>query len=286
MESTLDLRQMFGILRKHLVFIIVATIGFGLIAFGVAEFAMTPKYTSTTQILVNQKSNDNPALAYQNQQADVQMISTYKDIITNQTVLSQVQKNLAHPEKLVKKATKAVYRTNSLTGKKELVRAAKPAVYKATGEAYNVSVGELSSGISISNQQNSQVFALSVKSDNPNKSAAMANEVAKVFKSKIQTMMSVNNVNIVSKAVPNDSKTAPKTKIIVLAGLAVGLLVGMGYAFIKELTDTTVKEDDFLTDELHLTNLGHVATIKMDNKKLATRPNHSQTNSRTKRVRV
>lgn len=99
-------------------------------------------------------------------------------------------------------------------------------------------------------------------------------------------MIGVNNVNIVSKAVPNDSKTAPKTKMIVFAGLVIGLIIGMGYAFIKELTDTTVKEDDFLTDELQLTNLGHVATIKMDNKKLATKPNHKQTNNRTKRVRV
>ncbi|WP_225352038.1 Wzz/FepE/Etk N-terminal domain-containing protein [Secundilactobacillus similis] len=55
MDSTLDLRQMFGILRKHIWFIIISTIGFAIIAFGISEFAMTPKYTATTQILVNQK---------------------------------------------------------------------------------------------------------------------------------------------------------------------------------------------------------------------------------------
>lgn len=286
MESTLDLRQMFGILRKHLVFIIVATIGFGIIAFGVAEFGMTPKYSSTTQLLVNQKKDDNPALAYQNQQADVQMISTYKDIITNQLVLKQVQKNLAHPVKLVRKATKAVYRTDSLTGKRTLVRAAKPAVYESTGNAYNVSVGELQGAISISNQQNSQVFAMTVKTDNPGKSAAVANEVAKVFKSKIKTMMSINNVTIVSKATPNYSKSSPNTKLIILAGLVIGLFIGMGYAFVKELTDTSVKDDDFLTDELGLTNLGHVATIKIRSTKMAPKPNDHQSESRTKRVRV
>ncbi|MCI1593397.1 YveK family protein [Heyndrickxia oleronia] len=116
MDTTLDLRQMFGILRKHIWFIIISTIGFAIIAFGVAEFAMTPKYTSTTQILVNQKKSADNGLAYQNQQADVQMISTYKDIITNQVILKQVQHNLAHPEKVVRKATKAVYKTNPYTG--------------------------------------------------------------------------------------------------------------------------------------------------------------------------
>lgn len=285
MESTLDLQKMFGILRKHLVFIIVVTIGFGIIAFGVSEFAMTPKYTSTTQLLVNQKDNNNPALAAQNQQADVQMVSTYKDIVTNQVILQQVQKKLAHPEKLVRKARKAVYRTNSVTGKRTLVRAAKPAVYKSTGNAYKVSVGELQGAISVSSQQNSQVFAIKVETDDPNKSAAVANEIARVFKSKIKTMMRINNVSTVSEASPNYTKTSPNTKLIIVIGLVIGLLVGFSYAFIKELTDTTVKDDEFLQNELGLVNLGHIATIKVSNGKQLMKFNDG-TSSRTKRVRV
>lgn len=286
MESTIDLNRMVGILRKHIVFIIVATIGFGLIAFGVSEFVITPKYTSTTQLLVNQKDNNNPALAAQNQQADIQMVNTYKDIVTNQVILQQVQKNLAHPEKLVRKATKAVYRTNAVTGRKVLVRAAKPAVYKATGNAYKVSVGELKGAISVNSQQNSQVFGINVETDDPNKSAAVANQVAQVFTSKIKSMMRINNVTTVSKAAPNYGKSSPNTKLIVLLGLVVGLLVGMGYAFIREMTDTTVKEDDFLQNELGLTNLGHVATIKLKNANRVLTPNNSQIENRSKRVRV
>ncbi|WP_461243387.1 YveK family protein [Secundilactobacillus muriivasis] len=284
MDTTLDLRQMFGILRKHIWFIIISTIGFAIIAFGVAEFAMTPKYTATTQILVNKKTS-NEGLEYQNQQADVQMISTYKDIITNQVVLKQVKHNLAHPEKVVRKATKAVYRTNALTGKKQLVRAARPAVIKTTGKAYKITVEDLQNAISVSNQQNSQVFALAVESTNPEEAAAIANQVAYVFKSKIKSMMSVNNVTIVSKAVADNQKTSPNTKLITLAGLVLGILIGMGYAFIKELTDTTVKDDEFLTT-LGLTNLGHIATIKMRSTKLAVKPSSQQSSNRNKRVRV
>ncbi|GAX03830.1 exopolysaccharide biosynthesis protein [Secundilactobacillus pentosiphilus] len=286
MESTLDLQKMVGILRKHIVFIIIAVIGFGIIAFGVSEFAMTPKYTSTTQLLVNQKDNNNPALAAQNQQADVQMVNTYKDIVTNQVILQQVQKNLTHPEKLVHKARKAVYRTNSVTGKKVLVRAAKPAVYKSTGKAYKVSVGELQKAISVNSQQNSQVFAINVETNDPNKSAVIANEVAQVFKTKIKTMMRINNVSTVSNATPNFNKTSPNTKLIIVVGSMLGLLVAIGYVFIKELTDTSVKDDEFLQDELGLTNLGHVASIKMDAGKHLISPNKAQTESRTKRVRV
>lgn len=286
MESTLDLRQVFGILRKHLWLIIISTLGFAIIAFCVAEFAMTPKYTSTAQILVNRKSDQSMAGAeYQNQQADVQMISTYKDLITNEVILKQVKHNLANPERVVRKAQKAVYKTNPYTGRKRLIKAAKPAVIESTGNSYDVSVDELQKSISISNQQNSQVFALSVESTDPQESAAIANETATVFKSKIKSIMSVNNVTIVSKAVADNDKTSPKTALISLAGLVLGLLVGIGYAFIKELTDTTVKDDEFLTDTVGLTNLGHIASIRMKSGKAtigAVKDNQSQSRRRAR----
>lgn len=100
MESTLDLRQMVGVLRKHIWFIIISTLVFAVAAFGVATIGMTPKYSSTTQILVNRKTT-NQGFEAQNQQADVQMVSTYKDIITNPVILKQAQHKLAHPEEII-----------------------------------------------------------------------------------------------------------------------------------------------------------------------------------------
>ncbi|WP_252902708.1 YveK family protein [Paucilactobacillus hokkaidonensis] len=147
-----------------------------------------------------------------------------------------------------------------------------------------MSVAELQSDISISNEQNSQVFALNVSSDDPDKSAAIANDVADVFKTKIKDIMSVNNVTIVSKAVANDNKTSPRTMLIVLIGIVIGMLLSVGYAFAIELTDTTVKDDEFLTDTLGLTNLGQVAEIKMSGSHLANR-SASRENSH-RRVRV
>lgn len=286
MESALDLRRMFDILRKHVMLIILTMLGFAVIAFGVAEFVITPKYTSETQILVNQKNDDsNSAVAYQNQQADVQMISTYKDIITNEVVLKQAKHDLANPTKTVKPAQKAKYRTLA-DGSKRLVKVAQPAKTKTTGHGYDVTVKELKNSISISNEQNSQVFALSVESDDPDKSAAMANEVASVFKTKIKKIMSVNNVTIVSKATANDQKTSPNIKLFILIGLVLGLLISVGYAFAIELMDTTVQDESFLTETLGLTNLGHVDKIKTDYHKDSQRGNHGRKDSTHRHTRV
>ena len=262
MENYLDLRQILGIIRKHIIFIIISFILCLIIAVGLEKFVITPQFTSTAQILVNQKKDTSvPGAAYQDQQADVQMISTYKDIITNQLVLKTASQRLANPVKVIHSARKARYRV-SANGHRHLIKAPHPAVVKSTGTPYDVSVKQLQGAISVTNQQNSQVFALNVESDDPQKSAAIANTVAKVFKQKIRRIMSINNVTIVSEATPVKQKSFPKTSIVLLAGAVIGLLVGLGYAFIRELTDTTIKDDEFLTNELRLTNLGHIAEIR------------------------
>ncbi|MFZ2333194.1 MAG: exopolysaccharide biosynthesis protein, partial [Lactobacillus delbrueckii] len=49
------------------------------------------------------------------------------------------------------------------------------------------------------------------------------------------------------------------TAVGVLAGLVISLLI----IIIKDLSDTTVREDSFMTNELGLTNLGEVSSITM-----------------------
>lgn len=261
MENYLDFRQILGIIRKHIIFIIASFILCLVIAAGLEKFAIIPQFTSTSQILVNQKKDNSVSgAALQDQQADVQMISTYKDIITNQLVLKTASQRLANPIKIIHPARKAKYRVSA--GHRHLIKASRPAVVKSTGTPYDVSVKQLQRAISVTNQQNSQVFSLNVESDDPQKSAAIANTVAQVFKQKIRQIMSINNVTIVSEATPTKQKSFPKTSIVLLTGMIVGLLVGLGYAFIREITDTTIKDDEFLTNELNLTNLGHIAEIR------------------------
>lgn len=230
LNNTIDLSHLMAILRKHFKMLIIWTLLAGVLGFVVAQFVVVPKYTATTEILVNQKhSNDNNGQAYNNQQADIQMINTYKDLITNQVVLNKVSREL--------NSSKTV---------------------REYGRSYNMPVAKLKNTIKISTQQNSQVFSVAVKTDDPDLSAATANTIAQVFKSQIKKIMSVNNVTIVSRATAPDSPSFPNVKLFTLAGALLGLLLSATYLIIEDLLDTTIKDDDFMTKELGLTNLGHI----------------------------
>lgn len=74
-------------------------------------------------------------------------------------------------------------------------------------------------------------------------------------------MSGTDNVSIISEAKPNLTPVSPKKNLNVLIGLVLGVLLGVGIAFVRELMDKTVKEESFLTQELGLTSLGIVNNI-------------------------
>lgn len=265
-EVTIDLRRLFILIRKHIISILIWMIGLGLIAYGVSEYVLVPKYTASTQLLVNRKTAD-ANQAYANQQADINAVTTYKDIITSNVILKGASKYLANPVTLVKKATpakKAVYKTND-DGTRTLVKKAvkaKPAVYKRESKSYSISPSELVSAVSVTTTTSSQVFTLSATAETPAKAQAIANAVAKEFKEQIPKIMEVNNVTIVAEA-PKGTKSFPKVSLITAIGVLAGLVISLLIIIIKDLSDTTVRDDSFMTNELGLTNLGEIASITM-----------------------
>lgn len=263
-ENTIDLRKLLGLLRSHLLGIIVWTVGLGILGFALAEFVIQPKYTASTQILVNQKTNKTDAgQMYSSQQADIQVITTYKDIITSPVILKDASEWLANPTEVVRKAQKAKY-TTLADGTRRLVRRARPAEIRRVGNGYDISSKELAKAVSVSTQQQSQVFTLSAETNDPDRSKLIANAVARSFKKKIKSIMNVNNVTIVAPATKGQ-KSFPNTKLFTLAGAVLGLILSIAFIIIKDSMNTTVRDDTFLTEELGLTNLGQVSHFRLNN---------------------
>lgn len=278
-DNTIDLTQLLQLCRRHIWALILWSIGLALVGWGIANFVISPKYTSSAQILVNQKSNKNdPNTAYITQQANMQLVNTYKDIVTSHVILQDASDRLANPVRVVKKAKPAKYRTNA-DGRRVLVRKAQPAVIERDGKSYSVSAAQLAKDISVNTQQQSQIFSVSATADTPEKAKAEANAVARSFRDQIPNIMNIDNVTIVAPAT-NGVQSSPNVKLFTLAGFVIGLVLTFAMILIREMTNTTVRDDTYLTQDLGLTNLGHVShfhvsssfkLIKNNNKPAAKR---------------
>ncbi|WP_445622796.1 YveK family protein [Lacticaseibacillus paracasei] len=268
MDRQIDFSQLWNVFKRSFIaMIILGILGMAAAYFG-AKALIAPKYESDTSLLVNRKQDNDPNMQLNAQQADIQIINTYKDIITRPVVLETAANDLTSPQRVMtKKAKKAVYGTryNATTGVREeyVTEKAQPAQYKLTPAKYsNLSADDLAKMVSVSTQQNSQVFTVNVKDTNAIRARDIANEVAKVFEKKIATIMSISNVSVVSKATVNWTPVSPRLNMIALIGLVVGVIIAFMWGLVREITDQTIKNIDFITDDLGLVNLGIVSYVQ------------------------
>jgi len=220
----MNVGDLFLIIKKNIVNIILWGIGVMLFMLLVATFFVKPKYSSNIDVLVNQKT-DNTQAQYTAQQTDLQAINTYKDILKKPVVLQPVLKKIKEKNN------------------------------------YQGSLNDLQKSISIGNETNSQVLTVTVKGTNAYVTSDTANIIGKVFSKKIKNIMKIDNVSIVSKAIPNTSPVFPNKKIFGFIGLILGFFIGLTIAIIRYAFDTTVKDNDFLTKDLGLVTLGSVYHI-------------------------
>ncbi|WP_204206202.1 Wzz/FepE/Etk N-terminal domain-containing protein [Mammaliicoccus sciuri] len=104
MVETIDLSRLFTILKKNMKYLIILPIVFLALSMVITFVFMTPKYSSSTQVLVNQKETDNQMMAQQ-VQSNLQLVNTYSEIIKSPRILDKVSKNL-----------KGKYSSNEISG--------------------------------------------------------------------------------------------------------------------------------------------------------------------------
>lgn len=115
--------------------------------------------------------------------------------------------------------------------------------------------------LTVDTDTTSQVISLNVIADSPRLATKTANKTADIFKKKINKIMNVNNVSIISKATNNKIPVSPRKTLSLVVGFIVGLVLGAFISILKEYNAKTIDNEEYITDELGLTDLGTISDI-------------------------
>ncbi|WP_338778819.1 Wzz/FepE/Etk N-terminal domain-containing protein [Metabacillus sp. FJAT-52054] len=120
--------------------------------------------------------------------------------------------------------------------------------------------------ITVASKTNSQVFLLTVQNEDPVLATSIANTTANVFQKEIKSIMKVDNVNILSQADigENPSPIKPQPVLNMAIAFVVGIMAGVGVAFLLEYLDNTIKTEQDIEKLLELPVLGAITIIKED----------------------
>ena len=169
-------------------------------------FMITPEYQSFTTLLLAQNTTNSDGTSGQITQTDItlnqKLISTYSALIKTKDVLGQVIQNLG----------------------------------------IDITQEELKNNISVSAVSGTELIKITVKDENPENAAKIADEIANVFKERIaKDIYNINNIHIVEKAEVSNTPSNINHKKDLIFALGVGLVIVAIYIFIATLLDNTIK---------------------------------------------
>ncbi|WP_176545110.1 YveK family protein [Bacillus sp. AFS041924] len=108
----------------------------------------------------------------------------------------------------------------------------------------NISPEELSNSITPENVAGSQLVEIKVIDTNPRIAKEIADSTAKVFMSQIPNILGFKDTKIYSYAQVNEQPTNNDYLKKALLGFVVGIIVGIGFIFLLDFLDDTVKSEE------------------------------------------
>lgn len=221
-EISIDVIQLFKILWKKKITIILTAIIAAVLAFCVSSFVLKPEYSSTTHIyVVNRNQSDKAGLTNQDLQAGTYLVKDYKEIILSQDVLEKVISNL----KLEK------------------------------------TVRELSKKIQVTVPVDTRIVSITVKNAQPEEASRIANALREVAAEKIISVTRVSDVTTLEEARPALSPSSPNIRRNTLLAFLAGGAVMVISVLLLELLDDRVKRPEDVEEVMQIALLGIVPDL-------------------------
>lgn len=202
-----DLKEFIMLFWNKKVSIILITIIFMFIGIIYSVGFVTPKYTSSTTLLLatsesaNSKTN---TITTSDITLNSKLVSTYSELVKSKNVTRQVISNLGIDE----------------------------------------TEDELRDSITVSSVKDTELIKISVTDKNATNAYNIANEIAKVFTQKVSEIYNINNVQILDQTEISTTPSNINHAKDVIMFTFVGLFVAIVFVLVTNMLDTTIKSSE------------------------------------------
>lgn len=209
----LDLRELFNIFWNKRIEIIIITLVFVIIGAIYSFGFTTPKYKSSTTLVLATLNDTNVGKTQQsNSEAITQtdltlnsnLVSTYSELIKSKSILREVINNL---------------------------------------DIEDLNEEKLKDNVKVSAVSDTELIEISVSNENSSFASKIANEIAKVFTQKVGEIYNINNVHVVDKAeIAKEPYNINHIKDIIIFAF-VGIVLAAAKILLFNMLDNTVKSE-------------------------------------------
>jgi capsular polysaccharide biosynthesis protein len=189
---------------------LIALSGFlaAVLGFCISAFAITPTYSSSVMLYVNNTSFSlgNVSISASQITAAQSLVKTYSEILKSRTTLERV--------------------------------------IDKTGVSYTYQ--ELYGMIKAVPSNETEIMKVTVTTTDPYEAAKIANGIAEVLPVRVSEIIDGTSMEVVDSAIPNLSKVAPSITKYTALGLILGVLLAAAILAILAIMDDTIHDEDYI----------------------------------------
>ena len=225
--ETIDLLELLGVLRQHILALLLTTVLAALAGFLVSSFVLTPQYQASALMIVNTRQDTSANVTSDQLTSASRLVSTYSIIVKSDTVLNQVIANLG----------------------------------------LNMTYETLASKVEVSAVDETQVMEITVTDPNPDGARQVCEQITQVAPDAILTAVEAGSVKVISAASVDPDPVSPNVmRNTAIAGV-LGLVVCLGVLFLQVLLDNKINTEEDVTKQLGLNVIGVIPDYENGGKK-------------------
>ncbi|NCC08000.1 MAG: capsular biosynthesis protein [Clostridia bacterium] len=220
--ETIDLCELFFIIKNNIVAIIAVTVLFAVAGGMVTMFMITPMYEASATMIVNTRQDQTANVTNDQINSAKNLVDTYAIIIKSDTVLSSVISDLN----------------------------------------LDMTYSQLSSSVTVSAVDSTQVMQVSVQNADPALAKSIVAEITAIAPEIILDKVEAGSVKVISEARAGDKPVSPSlTKNVAIAAL-LGLVLSVGFVLLREMLNNTFKSDEDIQKNLGIPVLGVIPRVE------------------------
>lgn len=205
-EITLDLREIFQIIRKGLWIILLITITSVAVSGAVSYYLLTPSYEASSTIIIGNYSKLSEEYGYD-----------YNDVLMFQQ-LAKTYGQIAESRTVAEKAAKKL--------------------------GQDISTQDIQSKITVNIAADTQVLKITATSTSREDAQNTANVLSDTFVEEAMRIFPSGNVQVMDRATYPEDPVSPRPILNMAIAFFLGLMVSLGIIFLKEYLDNTVKSEN------------------------------------------
>lgn len=221
----IDLLRLLGVLWQHVVIIALTVVIAGTMGYCYARYMVTPTYQARTLLYVN---NSSLSLGGTSVTFSMSEFNSAKSLVDIYTVILKTRTTL-----------------NTVIQRGDL-----PYTYE-----------RLAGMVSAGSVNETPIFAITVKSTDPEEAAHIANVIADVLPDKIMDVMDGGHVSVVDRAVVPTGRIAPSHSRYAMIGALIGLVLSCGVVLLVDMLDDIIRDEDYLMHRFEIPVLGTIPDL-------------------------